>query len=129
VAFNTFALRLGSFESNCCPRDGWYQEHVSSLLSCCLAQVELLPLCCSADLSLGQLPLLATLRKFVTKSVGIPEPDREAAMFTATQLAALLGTLAANYSSRPASAGSAADTLMQHAAVQLLPALEVRSRV
>lgn len=89
-------------------------------------QVELLPLCHTADLSHGQLPLLATLRKFVTKSVGIPEPDREAAMFTATQLAALLGMLAAGYASRPTAPGGAADTLIQHAAMQLLPALQVR---
>lgn len=89
--------------------------------------MELLPLCLHADLSAGQLPLLVTLRKFIAKSAGIAEPDREAAMLTATQLAALLGILATTHAHSPAAAaaGGPADTLMQHAAVQLLPALQV----
>jgi hypothetical protein len=66
-----------------------------------------------------------TLRKFIVKSAGIAEPDREAAMLTTTQLAALLGMFATTYANSPAAAGGPADTLMQHAAVQLLPALQV----
>lgn len=97
-------------------------------------QVELLPLCMmSADLSAGQLPLLVTLRKFITKSVGIAEPDSQAGMCAATQFAGLLGMLATVYSNNsfcaatPASAAgaTAAETLLKHAAVQLLPALQV----
>jgi hypothetical protein len=81
----------------------------------------------TAELSNGQLPLLVTLRKFIVKSVGIPEPDREASMIAATQLAALLGTMASVYASSHTTQGGPADTLMQHAAVQLLPALQVSS--
>lgn len=98
-----------------------------SLLSWLYAQVELMPLCLSAGLSAGQLPLLATLRKFITKSVGILEPDREAALIATTQFAALLGALAGGYASgtaAPAQGGNA-DSLLQHAAVQLLPSLQV----
>lgn len=91
-------------------------------------QVELLPLSVSAELEHGQLPLLATLRKFIVKSVGIPEPDGEAGMLAATQFAALLGSLAAAYGSGGTAAppGGPADTLLRHACVQLLPALQVR---
>lgn len=99
-------------------------------------QVELLPVCIRCELTAGQLPLLATLRKFVIKSSGIPEPDRNAAMATATQVAALLGALSAAHphsSSSSAAEGSEhqppAGVLVQHAAVQLLPALQVSSVV
>lgn len=86
-----------------------------------------MPLCLNSDLSAGQLPLLATLRKFITKSVGIMEPDREAALIATTQFAALLGALAAAYANglTATAAGGNADTLLQHAAVQLLPSLQV----
>lgn len=91
-------------------------------------QVELLPLCLHEDIAAGQLPLLATLRKFIFKSVGIAEPDRQAAMSTATQFAALLGSLASTYATHCSCgvcAPPAADALLQHAAGQLLPALQV----
>lgn len=101
---------------------------VSVVLCCLLSQVDLLPLCINSELTAGQLPLLASLRKFIVKSVGIPEPDREAAMSTATQVAALLTALAAAHrtSCGSGAGGSAnADVLVQHAVVQLLPALQV----
>lgn len=99
---------------------------VVGVLGVCDLQVELLPLCVTVDLEHGQLPLLATLRKFIVKSAGIPEPDREAGMLAATQFVTLLGTLAAAYaSSHTAAPGGPADVLLRHAAVQLLPALQV----
>lgn len=99
---------------------------VVGVLGVCDLQVELLPLCVTVDLEHGQLPLLATLRKFIVKSAGIPEPDREAGMLAATQFVTLLGTLAAAYaSSHTAAPGGPADVLLCHAAVQLLPALQV----
>jgi hypothetical protein len=86
-------------------------------------QAQLLPLCGSADFDIGQLPLLATLRKFLVKASGIPEPDRTAAITTATKLAEMVARLACCCtSSAPA---SKAGVLLQHTAAQLLPALQV----
>jgi len=77
------------------------------------------------------MPLLVTLRKFIVKSAGLPEPDRAAATSAATQCAELLGALAVAYAGcggiRTDAAKANAAALLQHAAVQLLPALEVSS--
>jgi hypothetical protein len=87
-------------------------------------QAQLLPLCGAADLACGQLPLLASMRKFLVKASGIPEPDRTAAITTATKLAEMLACLACSCaSSAPA---SHAGVLLQHSAAQLLPAFQVR---
>jgi hypothetical protein len=86
-------------------------------------QAQLLPLCGAADLACGQLPLLASMRKFLVKASNIPEPDRTAAMTTATKLAEMVARLAC-YCSGTA-AGGQAGVLLQHAAAQLLPAFQV----
>eukprot|EP00775_Hariotina_reticulata_P008895 gene8895-9072_t len=72
------------------------------------------------DLSAGHLPLLATLRKFIVKSAGVPEPDRQAAMATALRLADMVANLAGGYDGDGQSG-----ILLKHAAAQLLPGLQV----
>lgn len=113
---------------------------LSCVAAWCALQVQVLPWCGGAEVTGGQLSLLATLRKFTVKCVGLPEPDREAAMAVVTQLAALPGLMAAAYSDpqeRPGasdssssgdgSAGNAnAGVLLQHVTMHLLPVLQVR---
>jgi hypothetical protein len=87
-------------------------------------QAQLLPLCGTADVACGQLPLLASMRKFLVKAANIPEPDRSAAITTATKLAEMVARLACYCSG--AAPGDPAGVLLQHAAAQLLPAFQVR---
>ncbi|WIA14201.1 hypothetical protein OEZ85_002740 [Tetradesmus obliquus] len=84
---------------------------------------QLLPLCGGADLACGQLPLMASMRKFLVKASGIAEPDRTAAITTATKLAEMVARLACCCAS--AAPGSQAGVLVQHTAAQLLPAFQV----
>lgn len=86
-------------------------------------QAQLLPLCGGADLAGGQLPLMASMRKFLVKASGISEPDRTAAITTATKLAEMVARLACCCAST--APGSQAGVLLQHTAAQLLPAFQV----
>jgi hypothetical protein len=67
------------------------------------------------------------MRKFLVKAANIPEPDRSAAITTATKLAEMVARLAC-YCSGTAP-GDPAGVLLQHAAAQLLPAFQVRQYI
>ncbi|KAF8061288.1 hypothetical protein HT031_004378 [Scenedesmus sp. PABB004] len=91
--------------------------------------VQLLPAgSAHAGLGAGQLPLLATLRKFTVRAAGVAEPDREAAHAATARLATLLGRLACAADAGAVVAPCAPQcVLLQHTAAQLLPALQAHA--